>query len=115
MLFDSYRIWPLSSLTPAVASPLLIEVLLRALSGLLVTALKVAAPFVILMLMIEIAFGLLSRFAPMLNVFFLVLPLKVLALATMLLLYGMVLASGGALPVLIDFSRALGALREVWQ
>ena len=33
----------------------------------------------------------------MLNVFFLVLPLKVLALAVMLLLYGMVVANGGSL------------------
>jgi type III secretion protein T len=115
MLFDSYMIWPLSSMTPVVASPLLVELLLRALSDLLVTALKVAAPFVILMLLIEVAFGLLARFAPLLNVFFLVLPLKVLALATMLLLYGMVVASGGAPLLLVDFSDALGALREAWQ
>lgn len=115
MLFDSYTVWPLSSLAPTVSSPLLVELLLRALSQLLVTALKVAAPFVILMLMIEIAFGMLSRFAPMLNVFFLVLPLKVLALAGMLLLYGMVVASGGVPLLLIDFSAALGSLREAWQ
>ncbi len=81
----------------------------------MVTALKVAAPFVILMLMIEIAFGLLSRFAPMLNVFFLVLPLKVLALAMMLLLYGMVVANGGTPLLLMDFTGALGVLREAWQ
>lgn len=115
MLFDSYTIWPLSSLTPTVSSPLLVELLLSALSQLLIAALKVAAPFVILMLMIEIAFGMLSRFAPMLNVFFLVLPLKVLALAGMLLLYGMVVASGGVPLLLIDFSAALGSLREAWQ
>jgi type III secretion protein T len=115
MLFDSYAVWPLSSLTPTVANPLLVELLLRALSQLLITALKVAAPFVILMLMIEIAFGLLSRFAPMLNVFFLVLPLKVLALAGMLLLYGMVVANGGATLLLVDFSAALGSLRGAWQ
>jgi type III secretory pathway component EscT len=58
---------------------------------------------------------MLSRFAPMLNVFFLVLPLKVLALAGMLLLYGMVVASGGVPLLLIDFSAALGSLREAWQ
>lgn len=115
MLFDSYSVWPLSSLTPAVTNPVLVEVLLRALSELLITALKVAAPFVILMLMIELAFGLLSRFAPMLNVFFLVLPLKVLALAMMLLLYGMVVANGGTQLLLMDFTGVLGVLREAWQ
>jgi len=115
MLFDSYVIWPLSSLTPVVGSPLLVELLLRALSELLIAAMKVAAPFVILMLMIEIAFGLLSRFAPMLNVFFLVLPLKVLALAVMLLLYGMVVANGATPLVMFDFSAALATLRGAWQ
>ncbi len=90
LLFDSYAAWPLSSLMPVVASPLLVELLLKALAQLLTTALTVAAPFVIMMLLIEVAFGLLSRFAPLLNVFFVVLPLKVLALAVMLLLYGMV-------------------------
>ena len=115
MLFDSYVIWPLSSLAPAVSNPLLVELLLHALSSLLVAALKVAAPFVILMLMIEIAFGLLSRFAPMLNVFFLVLPLKVLALAAMLLLYGMVVANGTTPLLMFDFSAALATLRGAWQ
>jgi type III secretory pathway component EscT len=111
MLFDSYTAWPLSSLTPVVTNPKLVALLLGALSQLLVTALKVAAPFVILMLMIEIAFGMLSRFAPMLNVFFLVLPLKVLALAAMLLLYGMVIASGTSPLALLDFSQVLEAMR----
>lgn len=111
MLFESYTVWPLSSLTPVVTSPMLVELLLRALSELLITALKIAAPFVILMLMIEIAFGMLSRFAPMLNVFFLVLPLKVLALAAMLLLYGMVVASGTSPLSVLDFSAALEAMR----
>jgi type III secretion protein T len=75
----------------------------------------VAAPFVILMLMIEIAFGMLSRFAPMLNVFFLVLPLKVLALAAMLLLYGMVISSGPSPLSVLEFSGALEAMRGALQ
>lgn len=115
LLFESYVVWPVSSLLPTVASPLLVELMLRALADLLAIALKVAAPFLIMMLMIEIAVGLLSRFAPLLNVFFVVLPLKVLALALMLLLYGMVIASGAAPLPLADFSDSLRQLREAWR
>ena len=63
------------------------------------------------MLMVEIALGFLSRFAPQLNVFFLALPLKVLVLAVMLLLYGLALANGG-LPI-ADFTRTLEPLQRV--
>jgi type III secretion protein T len=110
LLFDSYQMWPLSSMVPAVASPLLVELMLRTLADLLTTALKVAAPFVIVMVMIELACGLLARFAPLLNVFFIALPLKALALTLMLLLYGMVVASSGATFPLADFTEALRAL-----
>lgn len=115
LMFDSYVAWPLSSMVPVVSSPMLVEILLRALTELLSTALIIAAPFVILMLMIELAFGYLSRFAPLLNVFFVVLPLKVLALAIMLLLYGMVVANSGSLLPLADFTDLLDALRGTWK
>ncbi len=115
LLFDSYRLWPLSSMVPAVASPMLVELVLGALAALLTTALKVAVPFLIVMLMIEIACGLLSRFAPLFNAFFVALPLKALALAVMLLLYGMVVASSGSALSLGDFSDSLRALRRALQ
>lgn len=114
MLFDSYQAWPLSSMAPAVGSAAIIVLLLRALGSLLTLALKIAAPFVILLLMIEVALGLLSRFAPVLNAFFLALPMKVLALAAMLLLYAMVVAGGGSMLLIVDFSSVLRDLRQVW-
>jgi type III secretion protein T len=114
LLFDSYVAWPLSSLMPVVDSPRLVTLMLQALAQLLTTALTVAAPFVIMMLLIEVAFGMLSRFAPLLNVFFVVLPLKVLALAVMLLLYGMVVANSGSLIPLADFTALLDSLRATW-
>jgi type III secretion protein T len=115
MLFDSYTVWPLSSMVPAVGSLSLVDMMLRSLATLLGLALKVAAPFLILMLMIEIGLGLLSRFAPQLNVFFVALPLKVLGLAVMLLLYGMVVASSGSLLPVADFSQQLRALQDALQ
>jgi type III secretion protein T len=112
MLFDSYAMWPLSSMVPASGSLAVVDLLLRSVAELLGLALKVAVPFVILMLMIELGLGLLSRFAPQLNVFFLALSLKVLALAVMLLLYGMVVASSGSLLPAADFTQQLRALQE---
>lgn len=115
MLFDSYAIWPLSSMLPAVGSLLVVEAALRGLSELLTIALKVAVPFVIVLLMIDIAVGLLSRFAPQINVFFVSLPLKVLVLAVMLLLYGMVVANSGSLLPSADFSQQLRQLQEAFR
>jgi type III secretion protein T len=112
MLFDSYAVWPLSSMAPAAGSLPLVELMLRSVGALLALALKVAVPFLILMLMIEIGLGLLSRFAPQLNVFFVALSVKVLALAAMLLLYGMVVASSGSLLPVADFTQQLRALQE---
>lgn len=112
LLFDSYTLWPLSRMAPALGSPELVEAVLAALLDSVTVALKVAAPFVILMLMVEIALGWLARFAPQLNVFFVALPLKALVLVIMLLLYGMVLASStGALPF-ADLSGILEGLRH---
>jgi type III secretion protein T len=111
MLFESYRVWPLSSMTPVLGSAQLAAALLQSLAELTTVALKVAAPFVMLMLLVEVALGFLSRFAPQLNVFFVALPLKVLVLAAMLLLYCLMLASSGEQLPITDFSRLLDPLR----
>jgi type III secretion protein T len=115
LLFESYQLWPVSQMAPLAGNLQLVEVMLRAFAEMVVLAVKVAAPFLILMLLIELALGFLSRFAPQLNVFFVALPLKVLALAVMLLLYGMVVASSGELLLVGDLSRLLDPLRSVLQ
>ncbi len=112
MLFQSYRLWPLTSMTPLVGNLALTEAAVGALVGLFAMALKVAAPFVILMLLLELALGFLSRFAPQLNVFLLALPIKVTLLALMLLLYSMLIFSQTiALPV-AEFPPVLESMRE---
>jgi type III secretion protein T len=113
MLFESYQLWPLSKMAPVAGNLQLLELVLRAFAEMVILALKVAAPFLILMLLIELALGFLSRFAPQLNVFFVALPLKVLVLAVMLLLYGMVIASSGQLLSIGDLSHVLDPLRGV--
>ena len=87
MLFESYRIWPIDRMLPLVGNLKLMALLLSALTGLIELVIKIAAPFVILMLVAELALGLLSRFAPQLNVFFLALPIKIIILTVLLLLF----------------------------
>ncbi|MCW7539741.1 type III secretion system export apparatus subunit SctT [Aquabacterium sp. A7-Y] len=112
MLLESYTVWPLSSMTPVVGNLKLVAVVIGGLGELLLIALKVAVPFVILMLVVEIALGLLSRFAPQLNVFFLSLPLKMIVLTGLILLYATVMTDGlRGLPV-TDFGALLLLLRK---
>ena len=100
MLFNSYRVWPLSQLQPLASSVEIVQLLIGAAMSMIVIAVRVAAPFVVLMLLLELAVGFLSRFAPQLNVFFVTLPLKVLLLTGLLLVYGMIAANGEWLPMM---------------
>jgi type III secretion protein T len=111
MLFDSYKIWPLANLAPLVGNLELTGVMLRGVVELVAIAVKIAAPFVILMLLLEGALGLLSRFAPQLNVFFLALPLKMLVMTAMLLVYGLAMTDAIRLLPIADFSSILRALQ----
>lgn len=113
MLFESYRVWPLASLTPIAGKMELVEVLLGNFGEMLATALKVATPFLVVMLLFELALGLLSRFAPQFNAFFLSLPLKAVALAAVLLIYGMVVTSGDVSFMIGDYGRLLEPFRAV--
>jgi type III secretion protein T len=112
MLFDSYKVWPLSKMAPLVGNAELTGLAVRGVTELVSIAIKIAAPFVILMLLLEVALGLLSRFAPQLNVFFLSLPLKMLVLTGMLLLYGLSMTDAIRLLPIADFSGVLRSVKE---
>lgn len=74
-LYKSYQLWPIFSFFPVLnldAVPYLLGILDR-LMGL---AVLLAAPMIITMFMAEFSLGLISRFAPQLNVFFLAMPVK---------------------------------------
>jgi type III secretion protein T len=111
MLFESYRVWPMASLGPRVDNLELATIATVMVGRLLQTAIQIAAPFVILLLLLELSIGLLSRFAPQLNAFFVALPLKVLLLSVLLLIYGMLIAASGYTLPLADFSHALDPFR----
>jgi type III secretion protein T len=108
MLFQSYLLWPVDKMLPLVGNLKLIALLTGAVVQMVVLVVKIAAPFVMLMLLMELALGLLSRFAPQLNVFFLSLPLKVGILAVLLLIYSLLLTDGTqVLPDLQGVNRSL--------
>lgn len=113
MLFDSYRVWPLSSMQPLASNFAVVQLLISTVLSLIVVAVKVAAPFVIIMLLLEVAVGFLSRFAPQLNVFFVTLPLKVLVLAVLLLAYGAIVAANGDWLPMMRFDAVLAPLERV--
>ncbi|MCB1804795.1 MAG: type III secretion system export apparatus subunit SctT [Candidatus Competibacteraceae bacterium] len=74
-LYNSYQLWPVFSFFPVLnwdAIPYFLGILDR-LMGL---AVLLAAPMIITMFMAEYSLGLISRFAPQLNVFFLAMPVK---------------------------------------
>jgi type III secretion protein T len=112
MLFDSYRVWPLASLQPLASNLAIVQLLITTVLNLVIIAVKVAAPFVIIMLLLEVAVGYLSRFAPQLNVFFVTLPLKVLSLAFLLLAYGAIIAANGDWLPMMRFDTVLAPLER---
>lgn len=80
IVLQSYRLYPIDAPLPVINMDAL-DALLALFSKLLKLALLLAAPAAFIMLLAEFGLGLVSRFAPQLNVFFLAMPLKsVLAL-----------------------------------
>ena len=94
MLFESYRVWPVDKMIPIVGNLKLVSMMVQAIMQMIELVVKIAAPFVILMLIAELALGLLSRFAPQLNVFFLSMPIKIGILTILLLFFCLLLSDG---------------------
>lgn len=77
---QSYRVYPINAPLPVIDASA-VDALLALFSKFMKLALLLAAPAAFVMLLSEFGLGLVSRFAPQLNVFFLAMPLKsVLAL-----------------------------------
>ena len=112
-LYESFAVWPVIDLAPRVNPLVWLDTGIQVIRLLMELALRVAAPFVLLMLLVEVSLGLLGRYAPQLNVFFLALPIKAVVLVVMLLVYTLVLVDGSALPDVAGAMRRLfvGGLR----
>jgi type III secretion protein T len=97
-LYESFRVWPVTDLAPKIDPSLWLTAAEQVIRGITELALRVAAPFVLLMLMVEVGLGFLGRYAPQFSVFFLSLPVKAVVLLVMLLVYAIVLSDASALP-----------------
>lgn len=75
MLYESYRLWPVFSFFPHLKRNTAVY-FLHLLDQVMALAVLTAAPALIAMFLSEFALGLVSRFTPQLNVFFLAMPVK---------------------------------------
>lgn len=88
LLLTSYTVWPVMSFFPDIKVAGM-HLFVGQFSYLMTAALLLAAPAIVIMLIIDLSFGLVNRYAPSLNVFALTLPIKAwLATAVILLMIG---------------------------
>lgn len=88
LLMDSYAIWPATSFFPTLDRTG-INLFVSHFGWFMSTLVVLAAPVMVILLIIDLSFGLMNRFAPQLNVFALTLPIKAwLATAILMLLLG---------------------------
>jgi type III secretion protein T len=107
VLYESFRVWPVLDLAPRIEPSLWLSAAAQVIGGVMELAVRVAAPFVLLMLMVEMGLGLLGRYAPQFSVFFLALPLKAAVLLLLLMFYSLVLVDGAVLPDVAQAMRRL--------
>ncbi len=88
LLLTSYSVWPVMSFFPDVHATGM-HLFVGQFGYLMTVALLLAAPAMVILLIIDLSFGLVNRYAPSLNVFALTLPIKAwLATAIILLMIG---------------------------
>ena len=86
VLIDSYRIWPVTAFFPNVGA-VLEQFAVRQGDTLFLWIVKLSAPVVFVLMLVELGIGLVGRVAPQLNVFVFSQPLKSLLATLMTLLF----------------------------
>ena len=86
VIIDSFRIWPVASFFPHVGA-VLEQFAIQQGDTLFLWTVKLAAPVIFVLLLVELGIGLVGRVAPQLNVFVFSQPLKSLLATLMLLLF----------------------------
>lgn len=91
-IYESYVIWPVFDYFPSMRDgfPLAALGILDGIMGMIVTF---AAPIVLAMFLAEFGLGLMNRFSPQLNVFFLAMPVKS-AIASVIIIFYLVFLVG---------------------
>jgi type III secretion protein T len=85
-VYDSYAIWPVASVFPSL-SPTASQFFVGLLDNLVTMGVVLVAPIIVFMLLTDVLLALVSRAAPHLNVFALVLSVKNIVFALLLVLY----------------------------
>ena len=86
LVFESYRIWPPDSFLPNVGT-VLEQFAMKEGDSLMALTVKLAAPVVLVLVVVELGLGLVNRIAPNLNVFAVAQPLKGALAMLMLVLF----------------------------
>lgn len=86
IMFESYAVWPVTSFFPTLGGDFP-GFVLEIGDDLMRTVIVLAAPIIILCFLTDFGLGLVNRFAPQLNVFFLAMPVKCLVAMLVLVLY----------------------------
>ena len=74
-MYESYRVWPIDTFWPQF-DPGFARFFLVKLDEFMALAMLLASPMLIALFLSELGLGLINRFAPQLNVFFLAMPIK---------------------------------------
>ncbi len=74
-IYASYEIWPVTTFFPSLNFKL-IEYIIQEFVLIIALAVLLAGPIIIAMFLAEFGLGLIGRFAPQLNIFFLSMPVK---------------------------------------
>lgn len=113
-LLTSYAFWPPFSFWPDWTSLPLREMLLSQFSLYITTLFVLAFPMLLVCFLVDLGMGLMNRFAPQLNVFFLAMPIKSgLAMAVMVAYWGVLFKAIGTdvlrIPLMWDALRNIFA------
>jgi type III secretion protein T len=91
LLLESYAFWPVFSFTPDFHNQALVRMFIRQFDLFMLGVLVLGGPMVIVCFLVDFGMGLMNRFAPQLNVFFLSMPIKSGLSMALMLIYWTVL------------------------
>lgn len=86
LLLESFRLWPVASFYPTLGAGL-VDYASQSLGSIAELIVRLAAPVILVLVLIDLGFGLINRVVPQLNVFFFTMPIKGVVTALMLALY----------------------------
>ena len=93
LLFDSYVAWPVLSFMPRLDGPRLLPFFFGQLDIFMYGVILLASPAMLICFLTDFYMGMVNRFAPQLNVFFMAMPVKsALSLFLMVLYWGLLLS-----------------------